>query len=125
MMSLPSSFCFSGLSTVGSGTGFPRCNIGVITMKMIKRTNMTSTSGVTLMSEFRPFSPSFIPTASLRSLLAHQERNDLARGLVRIDLQPFDLRGEVVVDEHRDDRDADADRGGQERLRDTGGDRAE
>ena len=38
--------------------GWPCCNMGVTTMKMISSTNITSTMGVTLMSELT-FAPSF------------------------------------------------------------------
>ena len=46
----------------------PFCNMGVTTMKMISRTSITSTMGVTLMSELT-FAPSFrFANAITRSL---------------------------------------------------------
>ena len=48
----------SGFSTVfaadGSLTSTPFWSIGAMTIMMISNTSMTSTSGVTLMSAFRP-----------------------------------------------------------------------
>src|SRR5260370_8224020 len=47
-----SASCISvGLLTLAMSTGVPCCNIGVTTMKMISSTSITSTIGVTLMSE--------------------------------------------------------------------------
>ena len=48
----------AGLLTFAMSTGWPFCNMGVITMKMISNTSITSTIGVTLMSELT-FAPSF------------------------------------------------------------------
>ena len=48
----------------GSWTGFPRCSIGVMTMKMMRSTSTTSTSGVTLMSLFTDLLPRSIDIAS-------------------------------------------------------------
>jgi hypothetical protein len=51
-------FCVSGLSNVlpasGSLTSTPFCSIGATIIMMISSTSMTSTSGVTLISEFSP-----------------------------------------------------------------------
>src|SRR4029453_14746350 len=50
--------CTSGLSTVlsafGSLTATPCCNIGAISIMMMSSTSMTSTSGVTLISDLTP-----------------------------------------------------------------------
>src|SRR5438067_12127842 len=46
----PVTACFA----LGSSTLFPRWSMGVITMKMIRSTSTTSTSGVMLMSERTP-----------------------------------------------------------------------
>jgi hypothetical protein len=58
--------CVSGLSTVfsavGSVTGTPFCSIGAISIMMMRSTSMTSTSGVTLMSDF---GPPFAPPTSI------------------------------------------------------------
>ena len=47
-----------GLFTFARSTLTPFCNMGVITMKMINNTSITSTMGVTLMSELT-LAPSF------------------------------------------------------------------
>src|ERR1035441_2210960 len=52
MSSLSDSGFLSGRSVCGSVTGLPFWSIGVTTMKMMRRTRHTSTSGVTLMSLF-------------------------------------------------------------------------
>ena len=56
--SLSASGICSGLLTLAMSTLMPFCNMGVTTMKMISRTSITSTMGVTLMSELT-FAPSF------------------------------------------------------------------
>src|SRR5208282_3736234 len=56
--SLSASGICSGLLTFAMSTLWPFCNMGVTTMKMISRTSITSTIGVTLMSELT-FAPSF------------------------------------------------------------------
>src|SRR5919107_319584 len=50
------------LSANGSVTGTPFCSIGAINIMMISSTSMTSTSGVTLMSDF---GPPFAPPTSI------------------------------------------------------------
>src|SRR5580698_9069279 len=57
--SLSASGICSGLFTFAKSTLTPFCNIGVITMKMISNTSITSTMGVTLMSELT-LAPSFL-----------------------------------------------------------------
>src|SRR5437899_9049193 len=49
--SLSASCICLGLLTLAISTETPCCNIGVTTMKMMRSTNITSTIGVTLMSE--------------------------------------------------------------------------
>src|SRR5580692_9266679 len=56
--SLSASGICSGLFTGAMSTLIPFCNMGVTTMKMISRTSITSTMGVTLISELT-FAPSF------------------------------------------------------------------
>src|SRR5712691_10994097 len=56
--SLSASGMDSGLLTFAMSTLTPCCNMGVITMKMINNTSITSTMGVTLMLELT-FTPSF------------------------------------------------------------------
>ena len=50
--------CTSGLSTVlvaiGSLTATPCCSIGAMSIMMMSSTSMTSTSGVTLISDLTP-----------------------------------------------------------------------
>src|SRR6266478_4634081 len=56
----PVTACFA----LGSSTLFPRWSMGVTTMKMMRSTRTTSTSGVMLMSERTPlFAPTSIPMA--------------------------------------------------------------
>src|SRR6185503_11748788 len=56
--SLSASGIDSGLLTLAMSTLTPCCNMGVITMKMISNTSITSTIGVTLMLELT-LTPSF------------------------------------------------------------------
>src|ERR1022692_3067741 len=56
--SLSASCISSGLLTLAMSTGTPCCNMGVTTMKIISSTSITSTIGVTLMSELT-LAPSF------------------------------------------------------------------
>src|SRR5580658_6235343 len=56
--SLSASGICSGLLTGAISTLMPFCNMGVTTMKMISKTSITSTMGVTLISELT-FAPSF------------------------------------------------------------------
>ena len=53
---------FSSLTSLASGrvTALPRWSMGVITMKMMRSTSTTSTSGVTLMSLLTPLLPTSI-----------------------------------------------------------------
>ena len=55
--SLSASCIGVGLFTLAMSTLMPFCNMGVTTMKMISRTSITSTMGVTLISELT-FDPS-------------------------------------------------------------------
>ena len=57
--SLSASGICDGLFTFAKSTLTPFCNMGVITMKMISSTSITSTMGVTLMSELT-LAPSFL-----------------------------------------------------------------
>src|SRR5690349_20386162 len=72
--SLSASGICSGLLTFAKSTLTPFCNMGVITIKMINSTSITSTIGVTLTSELT-LAPSFrlliaITQFSLRVVLA-------------------------------------------------------
>ena len=129
--SLLSSFLRSWWAVIGRSTLTPRTIIGVITMKMISSTSTTSTSGVTLISartcplgwRFR-WPPARGPRGQVvitRSRVPAQDRVDqLGRGLVDVDGDVVEARGEVVVEPDRDDRDAEADGGGHQRLGDAG-----
>src|SRR5580765_348920 len=69
--------CVSGLSTVfvavGSFTLMPCCNRGATSIMMISSTSMTSTSGVTLMSDLTP------PLAPPRSIAIRESPYLLVR----------------------------------------------
>src|SRR6202171_2067778 len=66
--SLSASGIDSGLLTFAMSTLTPCCNIGVITIKMISNTSITSTMGVTLMLELTLI-PSFRLLSAINSLL--------------------------------------------------------
>src|SRR5438874_1440308 len=123
----------SSLSASGISRGFvvwamltfmPCCSMGVTTMKMINNTNITSTIGVTLML-LLIFAPSSRFASDMKRLLrpagaaaALQEVIDqLARGVIHLHVERFDLAGEVV--EHHDGRDGDEqpERRGHQRFR--------
>src|SRR5579864_8389463 len=84
--SLSASGICSGLFTFAMSTLIPFCNMGVTTMKMISRTSITSTMGVTLISEVT-FAPSFrfeiaidIPRyAAIRTFLLRFEVGEVRR----------------------------------------------
>src|SRR6266700_4837679 len=132
--------CTSGLSTVlvavGSLTATPCCNIGAISIMMMRSTSMTSTSGVTLMSDLTPplapprsiaitTSPGFNVQRSrfrvghtlndeLRTLLRRlldTVVDQLRRGVVHLDVEVLDAAAEVVVEPHRRNRDDQTERG--------------
>src|SRR5512140_2894404 len=104
----------SGRSVCGSMTGLPFCSIGVTTMKMMRRTRHTSTSGVTLMSLFmscRPpklsipiavcsFDPSHPCGKTLRGLgglALHEVVDELGSRVRHLHLEALDLVQEEVV----------------------------
>src|SRR6185295_17650370 len=105
----------------------PFCSRGVTTMKMISSTRQTSTRGVTLMSPRTPLVPKMSALLARLGrniagpLLLHEEVDQLRGGVRHLDLQALDPAGEVV--EHPGGRDGheEAERGGDERFRDTGG----
>src|SRR2546423_11519305 len=106
--------CTSGLSTVlvavGSLTLTPCCNIGATSIMMISSTSMTSTSGVTLISDLTPplAPPRSIAIATLllgcyarlRGLL-DEVVHELRRRVVHLDVEVLDAAREVVVEPHR------------------------
>src|SRR2546421_12309827 len=108
----------SGLSTVllavGSRTLTPCCNIGATSIMMMSSTSMTSTSGVTLMSDLTPplAPPRSIAivnllVSSLWTLLGVLDEvvDELRRRVVHLDVEVLDARRQVVVDP--DGRDGD------------------
>src|SRR5262245_58943687 len=72
-----SSGFFGGFDVVGSWTAGPFCSMGVTTMKMIRSTRTTSTSGVTLISDF---TASALTTLCMRSFVLLQEEVHELRG---------------------------------------------
>src|SRR5688572_7351978 len=123
-------------TTLFRSTGLPSISSGVTTMKMISSTRQTSTSGVTLISDRTAFSP--LPRAlaarpncmgsSCRpsdALLLDEEVDQLRRGVGHLHLQPLEHVGEVVEHPGRGNGHAEAERGGDEGLGDTGRDRAD
>src|SRR5882672_12260279 len=71
----------------GRATEMPCCKKGVTTMKMISSTSITSTIGVTLISEFNPPPPpACIPIN--QSPLATKSATDAGHGLIRGSTSP-------------------------------------
>src|SRR5271165_2171646 len=136
-----------GLATLAMSTLTPFCSIGVMTIKMISSTSITSTIGVTLMLEFT-FDPSSRFTIAISSTsplflnsavygcaglrlpadgpaTLQEVVNQLARAVVHFHVEGFHLVGEIV--EHHDGRDGDeqSDSGGHQGFRNTACDRAQ
>src|SRR5690348_12922339 len=93
--SLSASGIWAGLFTLAKSTLTPFCNIGVMTIKMISNTNITSTIGVTLMLELT-FAPSSRTEIAIDSPLAvlHQLRFHIWRREnpgADEQLKPYDL----------------------------------
>src|SRR5512135_756816 len=111
----------------GRFTSTPWVSMGAVTMKMIRRTSITSTSGVTLMSAMTLRSPArpeelIIAMASSLVDLALEEVDELGREAVDPAVDGPDARQEVVVgDDGRDSR-AQSRRGGDEGRGDSRGD---
>src|SRR5436190_19900408 len=95
-------------------------------MKITSRTRQMSTNGVTLMSELSCLlSPACIARALRLRLSLQEEIDQLRAGIGHLDPEELDLRLEVIEAPDPDDGHADADAGGDERLGDAGGDRAD
>src|SRR5579862_111479 len=129
----------SGLSVVlpafGSVTATPCCSSGATIIMMMSSTSMTSQSGVTLISDLTP------PLAPPRSIaitdswvrgtrypldrLANEVVDELRRGVVHLHVEVLDAARQVVIEPHRRNRDDEAERGLDERLRDTARDGAD
>src|SRR5260221_7178565 len=133
----------SGLSTVlmavGSLTATPCCNIGATSIMMMSSTSMTSTSGVTLISDLTPPlapprsiditnspGPCLVPSSSPWVLgVLDEVVHELRRGVVHLDVEVLDARRQVVVDPDGRNGDDQAERGLDERFRNTDRHRAE
>src|SRR5438132_3299874 len=94
-----------GFFVFASSTLTPFCNIGVITMKMIRRTSITSAIGVTLISEVTsPLPPPdpipMVLPLSLGLVLFDEVVDQLGRRVGHLDRERFNLIGEVVVCPH-------------------------
>src|SRR4051812_17370527 len=143
----------SGLSSVcvaiGRVTGTPCWSMGAMIIMMMSSTSITSTSGVTLMSDLTPpLPPSCMamvrspgeamkltapddsasgarqPDSVLRGLL-DEVVHELRRRIVHFDVEVVEAAGEVVVEPHRRDGDEQPECGLDERLGNTGGYRAD
>src|SRR5215216_4459045 len=93
---------------------------------MMSSTSMTSTSGVTLMSDLTPPPPpKFIamvnsPIANASGRLLDEVVDQLRRGVVHLDVEVFETAGQEVVEPHRRNRDEQTERGFDEGFCDTG-----
>src|SRR5690242_19613226 len=72
-----------GLLAWASFTVTPFCNMGVITMKMISNTSITSTMGVTLMLELT-FAPSFLTEIAMLNSCGLPPRHAAAGALQEV-----------------------------------------
>src|SRR4029077_2014575 len=106
--------------TLGRSIATPCCRIGAVTMKMMSSTSMTSTSGVTLMSEIAP--PSLgAPNAMLfLQKMPLGDVEELGAEVIHLCRQHAKLAGETVVHHHGRDGSSQTDGRGNERLRDAG-----
>src|SRR5665647_681265 len=110
----------------GRFTSTPWVSMGAVTMKMMRRTSITSTSGVTLISAMTLRSPArpeelIIAMASSFFDLALEEVDEFGRKAVDPGMDRPDAGQEVVIgDDGRDGR-AQPRRGGDEGLGDAGG----
>src|SRR5213596_4244564 len=135
----------SGFSERGIVAWKPAAMIGVTIMKMMSSTSITSISGVTLMSALTADLALALVTdratglrrllrleflgedraAELRADALDQVVDQLLGRVGHLDRQEVDLGREVVVEPHRGDCDDEAERGRDERFRDTGRHRSE
>src|SRR6266699_3605456 len=127
MTDLGSSFRSLVFPAAGSFTSTPFWSMGVITMKMMRRTIMMSAMGVTLMFAIGP--PLLPPTAIDMGLapeglgaLLDEVIEELGAGVVHLHVEALDLAVEVVERPHRGHRHEEAEGGGDEGLRDPPGD---
>src|SRR3990172_8390620 len=109
----------------GRFTSTPWVSMGAVTMKMIRRTSITSTSGVTLISAMTLRSPArleelIIAMASPLVDLALEEVDEFGRETVDPDVDRPDAGQEVVIRHDRRDGRGQPRRGGDEGLGDAG-----
>src|SRR5689334_23287412 len=119
-ISFPSGSLTSLAVTWGRSMSTPVFIIGAVIMKMIRRTSITSTSGVTLISAFRSSLPPVLIAmghASAKEVTLDDVQVVVLEGL-HLGAQDADRPHEVVVRHHGRDRRDQADRGGEQRLRD-------
>src|SRR5207249_11464899 len=93
-----------GFFVFASSTLTPFCNIGVMTMKMIRRTSITSAIGVTLISEEtspRPPPPPIPIVLPLVALLLDEVVDQFGRRVRHLDGERFNLVREDVVGPNR------------------------
>src|SRR5574341_2240887 len=121
------SFCSSASTALarasGRFTSTPCWMSGAVTMKMMSSTSITSTSGVTLisLSVWRP--EPLVPIATALppvrpEEVAPDDVEEVVREVGHLAVEDPDLRGEVVVRDHRRDGREEPDRRGDERLAD-------
>src|SRR5215472_4715560 len=130
--SLSASGIWMGLVVLANSTACPFCNMGVITMKMISNTSITSTIGVTLMLEFT-LAPSFRTAIAMvpsglppnRAGPLQEVIHQFAGRVVHLHVKRLHLAGEVV--EHHDGGDGheQSQSGGHQSFGNTARDRAQ
>src|SRR5438309_1684896 len=98
MTSFPSSSGMVSALACGRSTSTPVWMSGADTMKMMSRTSITSTSGVTLISDIMPPEPPPVLIAMARSLsqeVALHDVEEVVRERVHLRRQHLHLAGEV------------------------------
>src|SRR3954471_20341859 len=124
IISFESSVCIGALFTFGRSTCTPVVRSGAVTMKMTRRTSMTSMSGVTLISFMPPMrrlpwrEPPPAPANAISDASELRARCDVEREGVHDVRDLADAAREVVVGHDRRDRGDEADRRRDERLGD-------
>ena len=123
--SVPGGICLA--SVRGRSTGTPTVSSGAVTMKMISRTSITSTNGVTLISpagscgrDLRSPPAGFGDRHYMRSLRRRETRARLHRRSLPCGPRSDQIAGELVVENHRRNGRDKAERGGEQRFGDAG-----
>ena len=83
--------------------GFAVLHVGYDNHEMIRSTNTTSTSGVTLISGFAPPPP--LPALRLTATVKLHVVEQLARCVLHFHVELVETRTEIVEDQHGTDRD--------------------